>query len=113
MGAEDREVSAPADDMEAVRATAKAMIDGWVSARMYGRFVDSQGRVYSVHRSARDWMTGLEAKLAGGMVLPDGWTWDDAAGNAIVHTAATFKQLTTEITLWTDVLYRTCTRAPS
>lgn len=110
-GCQDRTIDVPADRIASIRATAKARIDSWSDARMFGLFIDSQRNTYKVNRSVRDWMTGLEAKLAGGMVFPEGFTWDDASGNAIHHTAATFRALTAEITLWTDALYRTAAAA--
>lgn len=110
-GCQDRAVPPPADDMEAIKATARAMLDRWTDARMFGTFTDSQGHIYKVNKPVRDWMTGLEAKLAGGMALPSGFTWDDANGNPITHTSESFRTLTAEIALWTDALYRACTRA--
>jgi hypothetical protein len=110
-GCADRAVPPPVDDVAALRMTAVARLDAWTDARMFGTFTDSKGVTYKANAAVRQWMTGLESKLAGGMTLPDGFVWDDADGNHIPHTTETFKALTTEITFWTDALYRTCTAA--
>lgn len=77
----------------------------------YRVFTDSHGHSYDVHTKGRERMTGLEAKIANGLVLPEGFSWTGADNEERFHTNATFLALTTEILFWTGSVHSVCVAA--
>lgn len=77
----------------------------------FGIFTDSHGIRYDVHKDGRDNFTALEAKIANGLVLPDGFAWTDADNQQQPHTNATILALTTEILFWSSAVHETCVAA--
>ena len=74
----------------------------------YGTFTDSHDNPYDVDARGREKLTGLEAKIANGLILPEGFSWTGADNEEHPHTNATILALTTEILLWTDAVHRAC-----
>lgn len=102
-------------DAEAVLAGEKAAACGRLNAKrdalQYSVYTDSNGHPYDVDARGREKMTGLEAKIANGLVLPDGFTWTGADNVERAHTNASFLALTTEILLWTSAVHGVCVAA--
>lgn len=101
----------PAVDIQAVKAAACARLNAKRDAIQYSTFTDSHGHGYDVDAKSREKMTGLEAKIANGLVLPDGFTWTGADNVERPHTNTTFLALTTEILLWTSAVHGVCVAA--
>lgn len=101
----------PAVDIKAVKESACCHLNSKRDALQYGVFTDSHGHPYDVDSKGREKMTGLEAKIANGLALPDGFTWTGADNVERPHTNATFLALTTEILLWTSAVHGVCVSA--
>lgn len=99
------------DPVTQVKSAACARLNANRDAIQYGTFTDSNGHPYDVDSKGREKMTGLEAKIANGLTLPDGFTWTGADNQEYPHTNATFLALTTEILLWTSTVHGVCVAA--
>lgn len=104
-----------AEEVAALVASEKdaacARLNAKRDAIQYGAFTDSHGHPYDVDSKGREKMTGLEAKIANGLTLPEGFTWTGADNAERPHTNATFLALTTEILLWTSTVHGVCVAA--
>lgn len=101
----------PAVDIQAAKDAACDRLNAKRDAVKFGVFTDSHGISYDVHKDGRDNFTGLEAKIANGLVLPDGFAWTDAGNKQQPHTNATILALTTEILFWSSAVHETCVAA--
>lgn len=88
-----------------------ARLNGKRDAIQYGTFTDSHGHGYDVDARGREKMTGLEAKIANGLVLPDGFSWTGGDNVERPHDNASFLNLTTEILIWTSMAHAVCVNA--
>lgn len=101
----------PAVDIQAAKDAACARLNAKRDSIKFGVFTDSHGVRYDVHKDGRDNFTGLEAKIANGLVLPEGFAWTDADNRQQPHTNTTFLALTTEILFWSSAVHETCVAA--
>lgn len=101
----------PAVDIQAFKNAACARLNAKRDAIQYSTFTDSHSHVYDTDARSREKMTGLEAKIANGLTLPDGFTWTGADNVERAHTNATFLALTTEILIWTSQVHGVCVEA--
>lgn len=98
-------------DIQAVKDAACGRLNAKRDALQYSVYIDSNGHPYDVDSKGREKMTGLEAKVANGLVLPEGFTWTGADNAEYPHTNETFLSLTTEILLWTSQVHGVCVAA--
>jgi GH24 family phage-related lysozyme (muramidase) len=72
---------------------------------LYGTFTDANGNTWQVDATSRALMTGTEAKIAGGMVLPVNFSWLNLANVAVPMTADQFQALTAAMFAWTQAMF--------
>ena len=94
-----------AQQLAQAKAQACASITAAMNATMYGLFTDSVGNTWQVDQNSRALMTGTEAKIASGMLLPDNFAWLNLANLPVSMTATSFKALTAATFAWTQNVF--------